>query len=192
MKIKNNKVFFNTEHHRNNTNFNYKLSHKEHYITIFRKHHTPNNKKTYRNNIKNKTKPDIEKINKIEIINNNNNIYRNINNNKINKTHKNNIKVKTNYKSNIYLIWEPNYHNKTKDTWQKCQPHKTSKWYYHCIVKNMIKTHTNNKTLKTNKIIVTKYITKTKYLKTTYFKHNTQTYYYTFDKNINITQKWRH
>ena len=74
MKIKNNKVFFNTKHHRNNTNINYRSSHKEHYNTIFRKYLTPNNNKTYKNNRK-EAKSDVEKIiiNKIGITNNNNN-----------------------------------------------------------------------------------------------------------------------
>ena len=180
MKIKNSKVFLSTKHHRNNTNFNYKSSQKEHYITIYRKYYTTNNKKTYRYNIK-KTKPDIGKINKIVIIKK----YRNINNNKTNKTHNNNINVKTNYKSNIYLnIWKLTYYNKTKNIWQECQPHRIRKWYNHYIVTSIIKTHTNNNPIKTNKIIDIKYIIKTKYLKVTYLNQNTKTYYYPFDRTL--------
>ena len=180
MKIKNNKVFLNTKHHRNNTNFTYKSSQKEHHITIYRKYYIVNNKKVYSCKLK-KTKSAIEKIKKLVIIKK----YRNIKNNKTNKIHKYNIKVKTNYKSNIYLkIWKMTYYNETKNLWQECQPYKTKKWHNHQIIKSKIKLHTNNNPIKIIKSVDTEYIVKIKYLKVTYLNQNTKTYCYSFDKAL--------
>ena len=61
--IKNNKVFINTNYHRNNTNSIYKSFQKEYHIIIDRKYYTANNnKEVYDCNIDiNKTKLAKEK-----------------------------------------------------------------------------------------------------------------------------------
>ena len=180
MKIKNNKVFLNTKQHRNNTNFTYKSSQKEHHITIYRNYYTINNKNIYSCKLK-ETKSDIEKIKKLVIIKK----YRNIKNNKTNKDHKYNIKVKTNLISNIFFkIWKMTYYNETENLWQECQPYRTKKWHNHQITNRRIKLHTNNNPIKIIKSVDTEYIIKTKYLKVTYLNQNTKNYYYSFDKAL--------
>ena len=168
MKIKNNKVFLNTKKHRNNTNFTYKSSQKEHHINISRNYYTINNKNIYSSKLK-VTKSDIDKINKLVIIKRN----RHIKNNKTNKDHKYNLKVQNNVISNIYLkIWKMTFYNETENPWQECQPYRTEKWPNHQITKRRIKLHTNNNPIKIIKSVDTEHIIKIKYLKVTYRNRN--------------------